>query len=74
MPAKESKEKKKDYRDSGKESGKCAPTECTAPVDAVPKCSNSKRAKAAAPQVKKVPARLAGIVGTFTINATLDDK
>jgi len=74
VPAKESKEKKKGCRDSGKESGKRAPTECTAPVDDVPECSNSKRSKVAAPQVKKVPAGLAGVDGTFSISATLDDK
>ena len=73
-PAKESKGKKRDCRTSGKESGKRAPSECTAPVDDVPECSNSKRSKVAAPQVKKVPAGLAGVDGTFTISATLDDK
>ena len=73
-PAKESKGKKRDCRTSGKESGKLAPSECRAPVDDVPECSNSKRSKVAAPQVKKVPAGLAGIDGTFTISATLDDK
>ena len=74
VPAKESKGKKRDCRTSGKESGKRAPSECMAPVDNVPECSNSKRSKVVAPQVKKVPARLAGIDGTFTISATLDDK
>ena len=74
VPTKESKGKKRDCRTSGKESGKRAPSECTAPVDDVPECSNSKRSKVAAPQVKKVPAGLAGIDGTFTISATLDDK
>ena len=73
-PAKESKGKKRDCRTSGKESRKRAPSECTAPVDDVPECSNSKRSKVAAPQVKKVPAGLAGVDGTFTISATLDDK
>ena len=33
-----------------------------------------KISKLAAPQVKKVPAGLAGVDGTFTISATLDDK
>ena len=74
VPAKESKGKKKDYRTSGKESGKRAPTECTTPVDDVLECSNSKRSKLAAPQVKKVTTRLPGVDGTFTISATLDDK
>ena len=72
--AKESKGKKKDGRASGKESGKRAPTERTAPIDDMSECSNNKRSKVAAPQVKKVPAGLAGIDGTFTISATLDDK
>ena len=73
-PAKESKGKRKTCRTSGKDSGKRAPSECTAPVDDVPECSNSKRSKVAAPQVKKVWAGLAGVDGTFTISATLDDK
>ena len=68
-PSKESKGKKRDCRTSGKESRKHAPPpECTAPVDDVPECSNSKRSKVAAPQVKKVPARLAGVDSTFTIS------
>ena len=74
IPAKENKEKKRDCRTSGKESGKRAPSECTTPVDDVPECSNSKRSMVAAPQVKKVPAGLDGVDGTFTISATLDDK
>ena len=73
-PGKESKGKKKDCRASGNESRKRAPSECTAPVDDVPERSNSKRSKVTAPQVKKVPAGLAGVDGTFTISATLDDK
>ena len=72
--AKESKGKKQDCRTSSKESGKHAPSKCMTPIDDVPECSNSKRSKVAAPQVKKVPAGLAGVDGTFTINATLDDK
>lgn len=72
--AKGSKGKKRDYRDFGKESGKRAPTECTAPVDDVSECSNNKRSKADVPQVKKVPAGLAGTDCTFTISATVDDK
>ena len=72
-PTKESKGNKKDCRASGKESGKHAPSECRAPVDDVPECSSSKRSKVAAPQVKKVPIGLAGVDGTFTISATLDD-
>ena len=74
VPSKEDKGKKKGCREFGKESGKCAPTECTAPVDDVPECSNSKRSKVAAPQVKKVPVGLASVDGTFTSSATLDDK
>ena len=73
-PSKESKGKKRDCRDSGKESRKHAPTECMARVDDVPECSNNKRSKVVAPQVRKVPTGLAGVDGTFTINATLDDK
>ena len=61
-PAKESKGKKRDCRDSDKESGKRAPTKCMAPVDDMPECSNSKKSKVAAPQVKKVPAGLAGVM------------
>ena len=74
VPAKESKGKKRDCRTSGKESGKRAPSECTTPVDDVLECSNSKRCKVTAPQVKKVPAGLAGADSESTINATLDDK
>ena len=48
-PAKESNGKKKDCRASGKESRKRAPSECTAPVDDVPECSNRKRSKVVAP-------------------------
>ena len=74
VPAKESKGKKRDCRDSGKEFGKRPPTECTTPVDDVPECSNRKRSKVAAPQVKKVPAGLPGVDGTFTISAALADN
>ena len=73
-PAKESRGKKMDCRTSGKESEKRPPSECTTPINNIPECSNSKRSKVAAPQVKKVPAGLAGVDGTFTISATLDDK
>jgi hypothetical protein len=74
VPAKENRGKKKDNRDTSKESGKRTSSECAAPVDDLPESSNSKRSKVAAPSVKKVPAGLAGIDGTFTISATLDDK
>jgi hypothetical protein len=73
-PAKESKKMKRASKDVSKESGKHASPECAAPVDDLPESSNSKRSKAAAPAVKKVPAGLAGTDGTFTISATLDDK
>ena len=73
-PAKERKGKKRDCRTSCNESGKHAPSESTTPVDDVPECSNSKRSKVAAPQVRKVQAGLAGVDGTFTISATLDEK
>ena len=74
VPVKESIGKKKDSRDTGKESGKHTSSECAAPVDDLLESSNRKRTKVSAPQVKKVPAGLAGIDGTFTISATLDDK
>ena len=73
-PAKESKGKKRDCRTPGKEFGKRASSECTTPVDDMPECSNSNGSKVVAPQVKKVPAGLAGVDGTFTISTTLDDK
>jgi hypothetical protein len=69
VPAKE-----KHIRGTGKESKKRTSAECAAPVDDMPESSNSKRSKAAPPQVKKVTAGLAGTDGTFTISATLDDK
>ena len=72
--AKEDKGKMKGSKDAGKESGKRTSSECAAPVDNLLESSNSKRSKVTAPQVKKVPARLAGVDGTFSINATLDDK
>ena len=74
VPAKEDRGKKKGSKDTGKESGKRTSSECAAPVDNLLESSNSKRSKVTAPQVKKVPARLAGVDGTFSINATLDDK
>ena len=74
VPAKENRVKKKDRKDAGKESEKHTSSDYAAPVDDLPECSNSKRSKVAAPQVKKVPAGLAGVDGTFTISATLDDK
>ena len=72
--AKENRGKKKDSRDTSKESEKRTSSECAVPVDDLPESSNSKRSKVAAPHVKKVPAGLAGVDGTFTISATLDDK
>ena len=74
VPAKENNGKKKDSRDTSKESGKHTSSEWDAPVDDLSESSNSKRSKVAAPQVKKVPVGLAGVDGTFTISATLDDK
>ena len=74
VPAKESKGKKRDCRTSDKESRKRAPSECTTHIDDVPECSNSKRSKVTATQVKKVPAGLAGVDGTFSLSTTLDDK
>src|SRR5215216_798600 len=72
-PAKDSKRKGKADKGSGRESGKRTSSECAAPVDDVTESSNSKRPKAATPTMKKVPTELAGIDGTFTISATLDD-
>ena len=74
VPAKENRGKKKDSKDIGKESGKHTSSECIASDDDLPESSNSKRSKVTAPQVKKVLAGLAGVDGTFTISATLDDK
>ena len=74
VPAKENRRENKDSRDAGKESRKRTSLECDAPVDDLPKSSNSKRSNVAAPQVKKVLAGLAGTDGTFTISAALDDK
>ena len=53
VPANESKGKKRDCRTSGKESGKRAPSEGTAPVDDVPECSNSKKSKLLHPKLKR---------------------
>ena len=74
VPAKEIKGEKKASRDTSKESGKRTSSECVAPVDDLLESSNSKRTKVTAPQVKKVLAGLVGVDGTFTVNATLDDK
>ena len=74
FPAKERNGKKKASRDTDKESGKRTSSEYAAPVDDLPESSNSKRSKAVAPHVKKVPAGLVCADGTFTISATLDDK
>jgi hypothetical protein len=74
VPAKENRGKKTDSQGSGKEFRKRAPLECATPVDDLPERSNNMRSKVAAPQVKKVPTGLAGVDGTFTISATLDDK
>ena len=74
IPAKESKGKKKAIRDTDKESGKHTSSEHAAPIDDLPESSNSKKSKATAPAVKKVPAGLAGVDGSFTVSATLNDK
>ena len=73
-PAKDSKRKGNVDKGSSKESGKHTSSGCAQPVDDVPESSNSKRPKASASAVKKVPAGLGGVDGTFTISATLDDK
>ena len=74
VPAKEDRGKKKDSKDAGKESGKRTSSECVVHVDDLPESSNNKRSKVTTPHVKKVPAGLAGVDGTFTTSATLDDK
>jgi hypothetical protein len=74
VPAKEIKGKKKARRDTSKESGKRTSSGYAMPVDDMLGSSNSKKSKAAAHHVKKVPAGLASADGTFTISATLDDK
>ena len=74
VPAKEDRGKKKGSKDAGKESGKHTSSKCVAPIDDLSERSNNKRSKVAAPHVKKIPAGLAGVDGTFTISATLDDK
>ena len=61
IPAKENKAKKKDSRDTSKESGKRTSPECAAPVDDWPESSNNKKSKVATPHLKKVPAGLAGV-------------
>ena len=73
-PAKENKKGKKASKDASKESEKSASSECAAPIADLPESSNSKRSKVVAPAMKKVPARLVGADGTFTISSILDDK
>ena len=74
VPAREIKGKKKASRDTSKKSGKHTSSKCVVLVDDLPESSNSKKSKAVAPHVKKVPTGLAGADGTFTISATLGDK
>src|SRR5215216_1598107 len=57
-PAKDSKRKGNADKGSGKELGKRTSSECAYPIDDMSESSNSKRPKAAAPAVKKVPAGL----------------
>ena len=61
VPAKENRGKKKNTRDTSKESGKRTSLECAVRVDDLSKSSISKKSKVAAPHVKKVPAGLAGV-------------
>ena len=70
VPTEERKGKKKDCRTSGKESKKRAPTECTTPVEVF----QQQEVQGCFSTSEKVPAGLAGVDGTFTISATLDDK
>jgi hypothetical protein len=73
-PAKDTKKKKKASVGTSKDSGKCASSECAAPVEELPESSTGKRSKVASPAMKKVPAREDGTGGTFTISSTLSDK
>jgi hypothetical protein len=71
---KDTKKKKGAGVDTGKDSGKHVSPECAAPVEELSECSTGKRYKVAPPAVKKVPARLDGSDGTFTISSTLNSK
>ena len=50
VPTKENRGKKKDSKDTGKESEKRISSEYAAPVDDLPESSNSKRSKITAPK------------------------
>jgi hypothetical protein len=71
---KDTKKKKGAGENAGKDSRKHVSPECAAPVEELPECSTGKRYKVAPPAVKKVPARLDGSDGTFTISFTLNSK
>ena len=73
-PAKDTKKKKGAGVDAGKDSGKHISLECIVPIEELPESSTGKRYKVAPPAVKKVPARLDGSDGTFTISSTLNSK
>jgi hypothetical protein len=60
--------------DTGKDSRKCISPEYIVPVEELPKSSTGKRYNVAPPAMKKVPARLDGSDGTFTISSTLNSK
>ena len=74
VPTKEDRGKKKGSRDAGKVSGKRVSSECAVSVGDLSESSNSEKSKITSSQVKKVSTGLAGVDGTFTISATLDDK
>ena len=73
-PAEDTKKKKGAGVDAGKDSRKHVSPKYVAPVEELPECSTGKRYKVAPPAVKKVPARLDGSDGTFTISSTLNSK
>jgi hypothetical protein len=73
-PTKDTRTKKEARVDAGKDSGKHASSECAAPVEELLESSTGKRYKVASPAMKKVPARLDGTDGNFTISSTLDSK
>jgi hypothetical protein len=68
--------KKKTGKNLGVNSGKRASSKCCASVEDAPESSTgkNKKAKATLPETKKVPIRVDGTGGTFTISSTLDDK
>jgi hypothetical protein len=72
--AKDTKKKKGAGMDADKDSGKHVSPGCVVPIEKLPESFIGKRYKVAPPTVKKVPARLDGSDGTFTISSTLNSK